>query len=137
MQQKYFFHYAAIATAIALVIACFIPWVHYNSIDVTFNGYNVKPFSTGTNYGRAGIIITIFAVVSLLLTLLPYTFTKRMNLFVAAILLSYTLRTYVIFTGSLFEGEVVKLAGIYLINFLALFLLICACFPKDKKPATA
>jgi cytochrome bd-type quinol oxidase subunit 2 len=130
MNYKKNLHYIAILTCIALIATCFIPWVHYNSIDTTFNGYNVKPFSTGVNYGRAGKIITILVSISFLLTLLPYVAAKRTNMFVAALLVAYTIRTYILFTGSLFEGEVVKLAGIYLIIALSFVILICSIFPN-------
>ncbi len=133
MNYKKILHYTALLTCIALVATCFIPWVHYNSIDTTFNGFNVKPFPTGVNYGRAGKIITILVSVSFLLTALPYIVAKRANMFVCAILVAYSMRTYVLFTGSLFEGEVVKLAGIYLIVLLSFLLVVCSVFPYLKK----
>ena len=133
MKYKKVLHYTAIISCIALIATCFIPWVHYNNIDVTFNGYNVKKFATGVYYGRAGIIITIFAAISLVFTLLPSIVVKRVNMFLCALLVAYTLRTYVIFTGSLFDGEVTKLAGIYLIVFLSFVMVICSVFPYLKK----
>ena len=133
MNYKKILHYLAIVATLAIIATCFIPWVHYNNIDVTFNGYNVKKFATGVYYGRAGIIITIFAVISLLFTLMPSIVAKRVNMFLCALLVAYTLRTYVIFTGSLFDGEVTKLAGIYLIVFLSFVMVICSVFPYLKK----
>ena len=133
MKYKKVLHYTAIISCIALIATCFIPWVHYNNINVTFNGYNVKKFATGVYYGRAGIIITIFAAISLLFTLMPSIVAKRVNMFLCALLVAYTLRTYVIFTGSLFDGEVTKLAGIYLIVFLSFVMVICSVFPYLKK----
>jgi hypothetical protein len=123
----------ALLSSIAIIAVCFIPWVHYNSINTTFTGYNVKRFSTGVYYGRAGIIITIFASISFVCAALPYVFLKRLNMFLTAFLLAYTLRTYVIFTGSLFDGEVETKAGIYLINILALIMLACSIFPNLKE----
>ena len=133
MKYKKLLHYTAIFSCIALIATCFIPWVHYNNIDVTFNGYNVKRFATGVYYGRAGIIITVLVSISLLFTLMPSVVAKRINMFLCAILVAYTLRTYVIFTGSLFDGEVTKLAGIYLIVILSFVLVICSVFPYLKK----
>jgi hypothetical protein len=133
MNYKKFLQYIAILSCIALIVTCFIPWVHYNSIDTTFNGYNVKPFPTGVNYGRAGKIITILVSISFLLTLIPYVAAKRTNMFVSALLVAYAIRTYVLFTGSLFEGEVVKLAGIYLIVAFSFVILFCSIFPSLKE----
>ena len=133
MNYKKIIQYIAIISCVALVATCFIPWVHYNSISETFTGFNVKRFSTGVYYGRAGLIVTIFTSLSLLLTLLPYSALKRINMFVCALLFAYSIRTYVLFTGSLFDGEVIKMAGIYLIVILSLILVICSIFPNVKE----
>lgn len=133
MNYKKNLHYLSIVATLAIIATCFIPWVHYNNIDVTFNGYNVKRFATGVYYGRAGIIITIFAAISFLLTITQSLVAKRINMFLCALLVAYTLRTYVIFTGSLFDGEVTKLAGIYLIVLLSFVMVICSVFPYLKK----
>ncbi len=133
MNYKKIIQYIAIISCAALIATCFIPWVHYNSINTTFTGYNVTRFSTGVYYGRAGLIITIFTGLSLLLTILPYAVPKRINMFVCALLFAYSIRTYVLFTGSLFDGEVVKLSGIYLIVSLSLVILICSVFPNLKE----
>jgi hypothetical protein len=133
MLNKKYVQIISLITSLAIIGVCFTPWVHYNSINTTFTGFNVKRFSTGVYYGRAGIIITIFAGISFLCTLLPYVFFKRLNMFLTAFLLAYTLRTYVIFTGSLFDGEVETKAGIYLINILALVMLLCSIFPNLKE----
>ena len=133
MNYKKNLHYLAIIASLAIIATCFIPWVHYNNIDVTFTGYNVKRFATGVYYGRAGIIITILAAMSLLFTLMQSVVAKRVNMFLCALLVAYTLRTYVIFTGSLFDGEVTKLFGIYLIVLLSFVMLICSVFPYLKK----
>jgi hypothetical protein len=133
MNYKKIIQYIAIISCLALIATCFMPWVHYNSINETFTGFNVKRFATGVFYGRAGLIVTIFTSLSLLLTLLPYSALKRINMFVCALLFAYAIRTYVLFTGSLFDGEVVKLAGIYLIVMLSLVLVICSIFPNLKE----
>jgi uncharacterized membrane protein len=133
MNYKKPIQYIAIIASIALIATCFIPWVHYNSINETFTGFNVKRFATGVYYGRAGLIVTIFTSLNLLLTLLPYSALKRINMFVCALLFAYSIRTYVLFTGSLFDGEVVKLSGIYLIVILSLILVVCSIFPNIKE----
>lgn len=128
--HKNFFHYASLVLCIALVIVCFIPWVHYNSINETFSGYHVTRFVTGVYYGRAGLVITIFSAIIFLLNLLQNTAAKTVSLFLCALLFAYTIRTYILFTGSLFEGEVTKLPGIYLIVFISAAILVCSAFTK-------
>jgi hypothetical protein len=125
-------HYTGIIACIALIISCFLPWTHYNSINETFTGFNVKPFPTGTNYGRAGLVMTIMTGLILLLKLTGRTWASRVNLFLAAVLLAYAVRTYIIFTGSLFEGEVETFAGIYLVLIFSAIIMVTAVFPKER-----
>ncbi len=58
---------------------------------------------------------------------------KKVNLLLAALLFAYCIRTYILFTGALFEGEVEKMAGIYLIIVLSFLVLVGAVFPKMGK----
>ncbi|MFT3907847.1 MAG: hypothetical protein QM737_00345 [Ferruginibacter sp.] len=126
-------YYAGVAASIAIIICCFLPWVHYNNINTTFTGFNVTKFATGNYYGKAGVPITIMSVIILILMLVPRIWAKRVNLFVAALLFAYCIRTYIIFTSALFEGEVEKQAGIYLIIILSFIMLLGCLFPKMEK----
>lgn len=123
-------HYTGIITCFALILACFLPWVHYNSINETFTGYHVTRFSTNNYYGRAGIVITVMTAVIFIFFIIPKIWAKRINFFLSGLLFAYCIRTYIIFTGSLFEGEVETKSGMYLIVSLSFLLLVCSVFPK-------
>ena len=73
------------------------------------------------------------AVIILIFMLLPKLWAKRFNLFFSALLFAYCLRTYIIFTSSLFDGEIENYAGIYLIVVLSFIILVATLFPKDTK----
>ena len=107
-----------------------MPWTHYQSIQQTFTGFNVVPFPTGNYYGKAGIPISIIAGLALLLMFIPRLWAKRTNLFLAGVLVAYTIRTYIIFTSALFDGEVQKFAGIYLVIIFSVVILITTLFPN-------
>ena len=123
-------HIIGVFACIAIIGACFMPWCHYNNINETFTGYHVTRFSTGNYYGKAGKIITVFSLLVLILMMIKKVWAKRINLFMAASLFAYTIRTYIIFTSALFEGEVEKKAGIYLIVILSTVIMVSAAFPK-------
>ena len=131
MQKNILFHYTALISCILIIISCFIPWVHFNSINQTFTGYNVAKFASGVYYGKAGVIITVLASMIFLLNLWKSKSARNINLFICALLVAYAIRTYIIFTGSLFAGDVETYPGIYLIVLLAFVLLICALFPRQ------
>ena len=124
-------YYTGIIACIGIIATCFLPWTHYADINETFTGFHVIPFKTGNYYGKAGIPITVMATIILVLMLVPRLWAKRFNLFFSAILIAYTVRTYIVFTSALFEGEVVKYAGIYIIVVLSFVILICSLFPKE------
>ena len=126
-------HIVGLMAAASLIAACFIPWVHYNNINETFTGFHVSRFSTGNYYGRAGVVICFFTAIILLFMFIPKIWAKRTNLFLTAILFAYCIRTYIIFTSALFEGEVEKKAGIYLILILSFLMLASSLFPRIKE----
>ena len=130
MSSKKTIQILAILSCLSLIITCFLPWVHYNSINETFTGFHVIKFSTNVYYGKAGKIIVGLTLISLICTLVPRLFLKRVNMFATALLLAYCIRTYVLFTGSIFEGQVEKFAGIYLIMVLSLAMVVFSVFPN-------
>lgn len=123
-------HITGILTCLGIIGACFMPWTYYQSIQQTFTGFNVVPFPTGNYYGKAGIPISVITGLVLLLMFIPRIWAKRTNLFLAGVLVAYTIRTYIIFTSALFDGEVTKFIGIYLVIILSIVLLVTTLFPN-------
>ncbi len=107
-----------------------MPWTHYISINETFTGYQVKRFPNGPYYGRAGLIITILTSIILIGMFSAKMWMKKVNLFLAAMQVAYAVRTYILFTSSMFPGEVEKKIGIILLIPLSVLLLISSVFPK-------
>lgn len=120
-----------IIACVVLIIACFLPWAFYPAINETFTGFHVKKFANGNYYGRPGMLITFFAVCSIILFYLPKLWAKRVNIFLAAFLSAYIYRTYRLFTGSIVEGEVEARIGIWIVILVTLVILICSVFPND------
>lgn len=123
-------HIIGLAACLLIIAVCFLPWTHYPAMNETFTGYYVKRFPGGIYYGRAGRIITIIAGLIFLLMWVPKMWAKKTNLFLAALLVAFSIRTYFLFTTAVIPGEVVKKAGIYLIIPLSVIILISSVFPK-------
>ena len=126
------FRIAGALACLALIITCFIPWVHYNSVNLTFNGVNVIPFDTGNYYGKAGYPIITLTLIIFLLMFVNRIWAKRLNLFLNALLIAYTIRTYIIFTSALFVNEVDKKTGIYLVLILPVIMMV-GCLSAEVK----
>ena len=123
-------HIVGLLACLALIAACFMPWAYYQQIGETFTGFYVTRFKNGTYYGKAGYFISTLALLIFIGMIIPRLWAKRLNLFLAALLFAYCIRTYIVFTSSLFESEVERKFGIFLLLASSLFILVSAAFPK-------
>ena len=128
MPNKNFLYLGLLAAAL-LVLSCFLPWTTYNSVNLTFNGFNVERFVTGNFYGKAGYPILFLTGVIVLLFLVKKLWAKRLAVFISAFLLAYIIRTYIIFTSGLVEGDVDTHFGMYLLMISSILVFISSLFP--------
>lgn len=126
-------HITGIVAALLLILSCFLPWVHFNSVHETFTGFHVTPFANGTYYGRAGIFISVLTLIVFILMFVNRAWVKGANLFIAALIFAYAIRTYLVFTASLFPGEVTRKPGIFFILIFSLILLLTTLFPRSPR----
>ncbi|MDP4265194.1 MAG: hypothetical protein Q8941_21890 [Bacteroidota bacterium] len=117
-----------ILAALALIIACFMPWVTIPSKNITVSGID----ATGTNFGKPGYFH--FAALSffLLFTFLPKIWAKRSNLIVTALNFAWALRNYFIITMCRGGECPEKKIAIYLIVATSLIMLVSSLFPDFK-----
>ncbi len=125
-------HITGVVAALMLILSCFLPWVYFSSINETFTGFHVIPFANGTYYGRAGIFITVLTLLVLMLMFVNRAWAKGANLFIAGLIFAYAIRTYLVFTASLFPNEVTKKPGIFMILVFSLVLLLSTLFPRTQ-----
>jgi len=123
-----------IAACISLIISCFLPWAYYADNHIasetqrTFTGF----FSYEYRYGRPGKFLVFFGVLILILMLLPRIWAKRTNLFLSAFTFAYAIRTYILFTSCYNAYCPEKRAGIFIMLFSTVLILLAAVFPNMK-----
>jgi len=116
-----------VASAIILIIACFLPWVSI-SFNYTVSGTKAE----NINLGKPGYLHFLFIFFFLVFTLIPKVWAKRANLLVAALNMAWAIRNYFVFTAC-HGGECPeKQAGIYLIIPVSVLMLLSALFPDLK-----
>lgn len=120
-----------IAAAVALVIACFLPWTFHPDVDKNFTGF----FSEGNVYGKPGKIFIVLAIISTVFFLVPRIWAKRWNLLFGALTVAFAVRCFIVFSGCYRGICPQKQAGLWLVLFSALLLLLMAVFPDTKLPA--
>jgi hypothetical protein len=111
-----------------LTIACFLPWTYHADIDRVFTGF----FSEKNVYGKPGRALLVLAFLSALCSFLPRVWAKRAGLLVAALNLAYAIKNFLVF-GACYQGYCPeKKAGLYLMLFSTILLLVSALFPKGN-----
>ena len=119
-------YWAGVAACIILIISCFVPWTYHADVGKTFNGF----FSEQNQYGKPGKMLVFFGLMILVFMLLPRVWAKRANLFLTAFLLAYAIKTYILFTSCYNAYCPDKRAGIYIMLFSTVFMLLGAIFPN-------
>jgi hypothetical protein len=134
MFLKYLYWMGVIA-CVTLIISCFLPWVYYEDINQTFDGF----YSYLNKYGKPGKFLVLFATLIFVFMLLPKVWAKRTNLFISAVTMAYAIKTFILF-GSCYNNYCPeKLYGIYLMLISTVVMLAASVFPDMKlveKPST-
>lgn len=101
-----------ILIALLLVGACFMPWVTIESKQITITGFD----TTGTSFGRPGLVHVVITSAYIFLLLLNKTWSKRTAFFICAINVAWSVRNFLIISAC-YAGECPK-------KHIALYLLI-------------
>ncbi len=133
-------HRIGLFTCVLLIISCFLPWMHYADATITTEAQRTfTGFSTYQNqYGKPGKLLSLIAIIVFVFMLLPKIWAKRANLFITALGVGYSIKTYVLFTSCYNAYCPEKKAGIYIMLLSTILLLLAAAFPdlkleKEKK----
>ena len=114
--------------ALALIIACFFPWVFIESKNITVTGTH----SDGTSFGKPGYFHLVLATLYLVFHFTSHIWAKRINLLVAALNIGWAVRNYFVISacsgGECPEKEV----ALYVVLISSLAMLIAALLPKIK-----
>ena len=117
-----------IAAAIVLCISCFQPWVFIETKKLTLTGMD----TTGTNYGKPGLLMLILTFLFIVFSLIPAVWSKRANMVVTALNVAWCIRNYfMVSTCSGGECPEKRLA-LYLVLASSIIMLIAALFPDVR-----
>ena len=117
-----------VITALALIVVCFIPWTYHADVARNFTGF----FSEKNAYGKPGRFFIFFAATFIVLVLTPKVWAKRINLFLAAMMFAYAIKTYILYTSCYNAYCPEKKIGIYLVLLCNTIILITAVLPSMK-----
>lgn len=115
---------------IALVIACFFPWVFIESKNITVRGID----STGTTFGKPGYFHFILAAIFIAFNFTPRIWAKRMNLLVTALNIGWATRNYFLISACAGGECPEKKAALYVVLISSFVMLVAALLPKVQSP---
>jgi hypothetical protein len=121
-------HWIGIAAAIILVLSGFLPWTYHPDIDKTFTGF----FSENRAYGKPGNVFVFMCAITIAFFAIQRIWAKRWNVFLCAIVLSYALRCYIVYTGCYRGTCPDKKVGIWVMLLSAILMMVMALFPDMK-----
>ena len=117
-----------VAAAIILVIACFLPWTYHPDLNKNFTGF----FSENNIYGKPGYVFIVVNIIACVFFLIQRVWAKRWNLFICAIILSYAIKSFIVFSGCYRGICPDKKAGLWIMLLSAIVMLAMTMFPDIK-----
>jgi len=112
--------------ALALIVICFMPWSYVVSQNIVISGMN----TTGTSFGRPGLLNIIFAVLSIIFFSIPKIWAKRTNIFICMLNFAWGIKNYVLVTTCAMGDCPQKRAGVYLLLLVCLVMMLMSFLPR-------
>jgi hypothetical protein len=123
--------WVGIASALILIVACFMPWVIIPSKNITVSGVSTD----GTSFGKPAYLHFILTFFFLLLSFIQRIWAKRVNLILVALNLAWAIRNYFM-VSTCRGGECPeKQMAVFLLAAASVIMLIAALFPDIKLAA--
>ncbi len=115
-----------IIATIILVGICYLPWSFISEKNIIVTGMSAP----GTMFGKPGLMHIVLAAPLIILFIIPKIWAKRINVFISAINLAWSIRNYILLT-TCFMGECPeKRYALFLELLLCSFILVMTFFPK-------
>lgn len=119
-----------IAAALTLIVVCFLPWSFIASEQLTVSGMK----ATGTNFGRPGLFNIFLCVIIAVMFTVPAIWSKRTNVFLAALNLAWSFRNYLLVSACMMGECPQKQPALFALVGLALVIQLMTLLPQISMP---
>lgn len=117
-----------VVISVLLIAICYMPWSYIPDKNIVVTGMHAE----GTFFGKPGLLNIILTSVMFIMFAVPKVWSKRTNVFLAAINLAWSVRNYLILS-TCFMGECPeKRIGLYLLMLFSVMLQLLTFFPNVK-----
>ena len=114
-----------ILACLIVLICSYLPWSIVVSEHITISGFDTR----GTRFGRPGLFLDFFTALSLLLFAIPAIWAKRTNIFIGAIVFTWSIRNYILVSTCLMGECPVKQPALYVLVAASLVVMIMTLLP--------
>ncbi|MES2005978.1 MAG: hypothetical protein V4450_15780 [Bacteroidota bacterium] len=115
-----------IIAALAMMGTCFLPWSFIASQNITVTGF----YAEGTNFGKPGLFNVVMCAIMLVMFAIPAIWSKRTNVFVAAMNLAWSFRNYLLLSSCMMGECPEKKPALYFLLVLAFIIQAMTLLPK-------
>jgi hypothetical protein len=119
-----------IIAALVVLICSFLPWSIVVSEQITISGFDTK----GTRFGKPGLFLNFFTIIAIVLFLIPAIWAKRTNIFIGAIVFTWSLRNYILVSTCLMGECPVKQPALYALIVAGGVVMLMTLLPKLNSP---
>jgi hypothetical protein len=119
-----------IIAALVVLICSFLPWSIVVSEQITISGFDTK----GTRFGKPGLFLNFFTIIASVLFLIPAIWAKRTNIFIGAIVFTWSLRNYILVSTCLMGECPVKQPALYALVVASGVVMLMTLLPKLNSP---
>jgi len=124
--------WVGLLATIALIAACFFPWVFIESKNITVTGIQ----SAGTSFGKPAYFHFVMAAFYLVFNFTPRIWAKRVNLLIVALNIGWTARNYFLISACAGGECPEKKVGLYIVVISSVAMMVVALFPKIELQKT-
>ena len=112
--------------ALALITACFFPWVVIESRNIIVTGVDAR----GTDFGKPGYFHLLLSFFFIVFNFTPRIWAKRSNLLVTALNIAWAARNFLLISACAAGECPEKKAGLYIVLASSFLMLIASLFPS-------
>ena len=115
-----------IIAALVVLICSFLPWSIVISQQIAISGFDTE----GTRFGKPGLFLNFFTILSIILFLIPAIWAKRTNIFIGAIVFSWSIRNYILVSTCLMGECPEKQPALYTLVIASGVVMVMSLLPK-------
>ena len=107
-------------------LACFLPWMSIESKNLMITGMD----TTGTKFGKPGLLHLILTGLYLVFTLVPKPWGQKANLLVVAVNAAWAIRNFMLLTSCAGGECPARLIGFYMLLIGSMGMMAATIFTK-------